>query len=313
MRVIVFGDTHLGDKNYGKHKNYENDSYDTFSRITQVCEEEKADVIILTGDLSNSVFNKLGYRTKIEELFERMNVLTNHRIYCVKGNHDKAGYGMTEYEYYVNKGVIRPSDNITVDKLNITMIDYGKIEEAVVNKSIENDSLEVVICHDTVAFEDTNVPPYMTYYNLSEYSKFCNTSLFLVGHIHEFSTIKGKVYDESKSTASDSMIVYVGCPTRPQLTDDTDNTGHYVLIDSNSLEMKLGEFELLNKEDIFVMEDKESTEIIGEEARKKIDIGHVVKELDEYNIGCGDVNVLIESLQEDEKYKKKAIDLLSKV
>lgn len=117
--ILIYGDIHLNSKNYGGHKDYANESLGYFQKITETAQEIGATHIIGLGDFTFSRFHTLEYRSKVEDELEKQYKLTNGNRFELKGNHDVAGYGMTEYEYYVEKGLLRPSTNLQIGNVNI--------------------------------------------------------------------------------------------------------------------------------------------------------------------------------------------------
>ena len=77
----------------------------------------------------------------------------------LEGNHDSATYGMTEYQFYVQKGLLKRADNIVVENVNISMIDYGKhLKMPIITP--DKDMVNIVLAHDYFKFRNTQLPNY---------------------------------------------------------------------------------------------------------------------------------------------------------
>lgn len=128
-KVMIYGDDHLSSKNYGGHRDYPNETLHILKMLTDYAEDNGVTHIIGLGDFTYYRFHTLEYRKKVEEQLERQFRLTHGNRYQLKGNHDEASYGMTEYEYYIAKGLLKPAETINISNiLNINMLNYGDMD-----------------------------------------------------------------------------------------------------------------------------------------------------------------------------------------
>ena len=112
-RILIYGDIHLSSKNYGAHKDYPRESLHYFREISRVMKERQATHLIGLGD-SYGRFNTLEYRLAVEkELIEQYNFVKGNRFELKEPWY--AGYGMTEYQYYIEKVYLRGSTNFKVE------------------------------------------------------------------------------------------------------------------------------------------------------------------------------------------------------
>ena len=109
-KILIYGDIHLSSKNYGGHRDYARESLEYFKKITEAVEKHNISCLIGTGDFTFGRFHSLEYRKAVEDELEKQFKLTNGNRYELKGNHDSATYGMTEYEYYTYKGLLKKSE-----------------------------------------------------------------------------------------------------------------------------------------------------------------------------------------------------------
>lgn len=303
-KVGIYGDIHLCSRNYGSHKDYPQESIDIFRQITRIAEERKLTHLIGLGDFSYYRFNKLEYRLKVEDELAKQYMLTNGNRYEIKGNHDKASYGLTEYEFYLKKGLLKNTRKIDIEHARIHLVDYGTEEEPLefsdVNKNI-------VLAHNYFNFPNTSMPNYGNVIMLDEKEEWFDADMIVCGHIHDFHMLKGMM--RRGLTAKEILLMYMGAMTRPSYTENVTDIGRFLIIDTDSgdVEIALIEVELLPAEEVFLAED------ISKEA-KKINIEDVVSELmvSSNSSNFAEPEVLIRSIPNvPDKYKDKALQYLA--
>ena len=310
-KVLVVGDLHMSWKDYGMHLNYPKETMDMFDNIANIVETGGFTHCILTGDLAFGRFVKLEYRKRFDELCEKINKATGNNLYSLKGNHDEAGYGMTEYEYYVSNGVIKPSQNLTLGKCKITMIDYGKIGTVEVNKADANET-GVVICHDMVEFNKNDAPEFMKPIIIGDMPKFFGTKLVVMGHIHNYYEKAGSIKDADGVMSSNCALMCLGSPTRPQYTEPVDDKAHFLVIECTDEGVGLQRMEIEQPpvEEIFNLEQKEIKEEKERIKEMRVDISNVIANLASYDNSGMDMVTMIDNMQVDKRYSNKAKELL---
>lgn len=312
-RILVYGDIHLNSKNYGAHRDYAKESLYYFQEITKTAEKQNATHIVGLGDLTFGRFHSLEYRESVEREFEKQNKLTSGNRFEIKGNHDSATYGMTEYEYYVKKGFIKPSTNLKIGNVNISMVDYGKHDDKTILPCDGAEDINVVLAHGFFKFKDTRLPDYGKAIELDGFTDWYGVDYLISGHIHKHEMFDGIVIKENRSHP---MIVhYLGCLTRPAYREGlTDEIGHLVMLvinDDNTMRYDILDIPLWSLDESFNLDKKLAEKRLKEEKSKRVDISDIVQQLNNHERNVGNPEDIIESMVGiDEKYKKKAIELL---
>ena len=314
-RIAIYGDIHLCSKNYGGHRDYPNESLRYFTKITEIAEENQVTHIIGCGDLTFGRFNTLEYRLEVEKLLTRQYQLTNGNRYELQGNHDIASYGKTERDFYIDKGWIKPSENLTIGNYNIMMVDYGKTDTTSINIIDSPEYVNIAIAHDYYKFKDTKLPNFGSAIELDNYDKWYGLDLLICGHVHKQMVFKGNVIKGDNK--HELTVHYPGCATRPAFREGMmDKTGQVVLLtitEDGKLLYDVKEFDLLTLDEAFNLEDRAAKKIKEQEKNEKVDISDVVKQLDARNVSIGDPIDIISSMENvDDKFKSKAIDLLKR-
>lgn len=316
-KILIYGDIHLNSKNYGAHVDYANESLNYYKKITEIVKERGATHLIGLGDFTFGRFHTLEYRTAVEtELMEQYR-LVNGNHYELKGNHDKASYGMTEYEYYITKGLIKPSCNMTIGDIHITMVDYGQETIGTPNIGNPEKSINVVFGHNLFRFSDSSLPNMGKSIELDSFDRWFGVDYIISGHIHKqfmfdgliLKTVDGQTYGHR------AMVQYPGCLSRPSYTPGSmDEVGQLILLtvkDNCEMQYDVLDVELLPIDESFNMSIKQAEKEAKEEKEKRVDISDIIQQLNGHNRGVGNPEDIIESLSGiDDKYKKKAIDLL---
>lgn len=310
--ILVYGDIHLNSKNYGGHKDYANESLGYFQKITETAQEIGATHIIGLGDFTFSRFHTLEYRSKVEDELEKQYKLTNGNRFELKGNHDAAGYGMTEYEYYVEKGLLRPSTNLQIGNVNISMVDNGLATKTNI-LPIEEDKTNIVLAHDYFKFKDTVIPDYGAAIELDKFDRWFGIDYLVCGHIHKQEVFSGYILKGDQ--AHETVVVYPGCMSRPAFRKGhMDSTGMLLKLtisDTEEFKFEAIQIPLLPIEDSFNIRELNTKAEKKEEKRNRVDISDVVNKLNTHEGAVGNPEDIIMAMQDvDEKYRRKAIELL---
>lgn len=309
-KVLVYGDIHLHSRNYGSHRDYPKESLDYFRNITETAKLLGITHIIGLGDFSYGRFNTLEYRQAVEKELTEQFKLTNGNRYELKGNHDVSTKGMTEYEFYVERGLIKPSTNIQIGNANISMIDYGMHRTKSI-LPVEPGKTNIVCMHDFFKFNDTFIGDYGKARELDSLESWAGVDYILGGHIHNHEMFSGSIIKNGK--AYKTIVHYLGCPCRPAYRiGKMQETGHYDIIsifDNGQVQLDVHEFELWKLDDSFNIEEMNSNKEIKDQ--KHVDISDVVKKLDSHQRVVGDPEQVILSMETvDIRYRNKAIQLL---
>ena len=310
--VGIYGDIHLCSKNYGAHRDYPKESLDYFKQITTLTRDNQLTHLIGLGDFTFGRFTTLEYRAAIDnELAEQFNLVNGNR-FELKGNHDIASYGTTERDYYIMRGLLKPSCNLTIGNVNINMVDYDvnpvEFQPVIVN---DENHTNIALVHNYYKFKDTQLPNFGNAIELDNLTNWFGMDYVICGHIHKIMGFKGSICKDG--TAHECIVHYPGCMTRPAFVEDIDTEGNFVIIDiyDDKVEYKIVPVTLWSIDDAFNVEMKEEEKAKKEEKAKRVDISDVIKNLDAHDNSIGDPESIIAGIPGiDEKYKNKAIQLL---
>lgn len=312
-RIGIGGDSHLNSKSYGAHRDYPKESLEYFCEITKTIEELGLTHFIGAGDFTFSRFHSLEFREAVEAQLNKQMELLNGNRYEVFGNHDEAGYGMTERDYYIKKGLIKPSTNFTVGNLHVSMIDYGKLNESEMNIGTEVNAVNIAVAHDFYKFKTTKTADFGKAIILDDLEKLYGLDYLVCGHVHKIMGFDGTITKDN--IPHNLHVEYPGCPTRPAYREGyMDNVGHIVvfsLYDDGKVTFEIKEFELWPIDKSFNLELKKEEAEKKLEKENRVDISDIVKQLDLHDRNVGNPEDIIESLKDvPDNYKNKALNLL---
>lgn len=311
--IGIYGDMHLSSKNYGAHRDYPNESLEYFHKITEITQRRQLTHLIGTGDFTFGRFHSLEYRAAIESELQNQYALTNGNRYELRGNHDEAGYGMTERDYYVTKGLLKPSSNLDINNLHITMVDYGKSEDIIPNIVDKDTDINLLIAHDYFKFSNTQLPNFGKAIDLDNYTRWFGVDYIACGHIHKDMEFDGHIIKDS--LAHQVHVNYLGCMMRPAyregMMDDKGKVLIITLFDNGMMDIDTEYVQLWSLDKCFNLEQKAKQTAKKEEKASRVDISDIVKQLDTHDRNVGNPEDIINELEGvDDKYKNKAIELL---
>ena len=312
-RVLFYGDDHLSSKQYGGHVDYPNESLYYYKYIGNLAEQLEATHIIGLGDFTYGRFNTLEYRNEVENELKRQYNLVNGNIWKLKGNHDKASYGMTEYEYYLGKGMFKGTNDgaakLEIGNVVIDLRDYGH-EEPV---DLTNNKKHILAVHGYYVFKNSNLQTFngVAKY-LDELSGFYGVDFILAGHIHEEHRLQGYISDGNGNTYP-TVVHYLPCLSRPAYHGDKTPTRGCVdyidIFNDGTYDFNTYEFDLLPIEKSFDIEsiakkkEKKSVELA-------IDLSDIVKNLTDHKIDVANPEDVIMAQENIPlKYREKAKEL----
>lgn len=308
-KVLIFGDSHLSSKTYGGHRDYPQESLYYLREITRVAKENNVTHMIGLGDLTFGRFHSVEYREQVDDILEEQYKLTNGNRYELKGNHDIATYGKTERDYYVKRGLIKPSQNIQLGAVNINMVDFGRHVDT--NIIIDENMINIVLTHGYYKFKDTELPPYGNPILLDEFSKWYGVNYIISGHIHQEHRFKGSIIKDGRCI--ETLFHYLPCLSRPSYIEGMmSDTGTVVILDIkdddtmqyNCLDVKLWD---LDKSFNLVMMEKKKEH----QNSISVDISDVVEKLNNHKRTIGNPEDIIAGMTNiDVRYRDKAIELL---
>lgn len=312
-RIGIYGDIHLSSKNYGAHYNYPAESLEYYEKIAEIAEKKQLTHLIGAGDFTYGRFNTLEYRSAVDNILNRMYKATNGRHYMLQGNHDVAGYGLCERDYYINKGLLRPSENLKINNLNITMVDYGKHETTEANIEDDVNKLNFVIAHDFFKFNNTNIANFGKAYELDNFDKWFGADYLICGHVHKIMSFDGNIIKDGM--AHELKVHYLGCMTRPSYREGyMDENGQVLILtlyDDGHLEYDIEIVKLWSLSKAFNFVEIEKNAEKKEEKASRVDISDIVKQLDSHDRNVGNPEDIIKDLKDiPDSYKNKAIQLL---
>lgn len=311
-RIMIMGDTHLSSRKWGAHRDYPKESLDNFKKVTKLAEDNDVTHIIGLGDFSFDRFKTLEYRYEVEELLKRQYKQTNGNRYELKGNHDKATYGMTEYEYYIAQGLLKPSCNLQIGLLNISMIDYSKQYDFSKIITPDSNKFNLVLAHDFFKFKDSLMANYGEAIILDDTRLLYGVDMLISGHVHNWGTFGGKVTSWDGSNSRDMMLRYLGCMNRPSYREghmqDVGKVNIVEIYEDGSMKINEIDIPLMSIEEAFNLEKLEKVKQHRENTH--IDISDVVKSLENHERNIGEPEDIIKTMTVDQKYKDKAIELL---
>lgn len=312
-RIGIYGDIHLCSKNYGAHRDYPKESMEYFSKITETIQKRQLTHLIGTGDFSFGRFHSNEYRLFVENELQKQYQLTNGNRFELRGNHDEAGYGLTERDFYVAKGLLKPSSNLNIGNVHITMVDYGKTEETIPNIVDSMNDINIIIAHDYYKFSGTQLPNFGKAIDLDNYTPWFGLDYLVCGHVHKDMEFDGSIIKDGMEHPV--HVNYPGCMMRPAYRDGMmDEKGKVVIItifDDGQMDVDNEYIDLWSLEQSFNLEKKEKQAAQKEEKAARVDISDIIKQLDAHDRNVGSPEEIISGMVDiDDRYKSKAIGLL---
>lgn len=320
-KVLIGADDHLSSKNYGGHRDYATESLYYFQLKTKVMEEEGITHYVGLGDFSTGRFNTLEYRLAVEKELKKQLELTSGRRWEIKGNHDKATYGMTEYEYYLKSGLFRPAENIRIGSVNISMVNYGTETDKGKDSGLcgniikpDQDSMNVVLAHNYFINASMYMMNYGKCIELSKMHDWFGVDYIISGHIHDPYLLKGTIDSLDGGHTHEVLLQYPGCMARPSYQKSKLATQCQLIVltiyDDGNMEYRTIDVDLWPVEKSFNLEKYEQEAEVKE--AKHVDVSDIAEKLAGYRTSSGTPEDIIHSMTGvDEKYKEKALQLLS--
>lgn len=185
MKFIHLGDVHLGvkpDSGYPWSGEREEEIWNTFRSIIDICNDEGVDLLLIAGDF----FHKQPLVRELKEVNYIFSRLVNTRVVIIAGNHDyispRSNYLKFEWNSNVHMLINEHIDSIYFEDINADVygLSYHKreIKDPVLDDIVihDKDRINILLAHGGTS---TNIP-----FNL----KFIESKGFdyvALGHIHK--------------------------------------------------------------------------------------------------------------------------------
>lgn len=309
--ILISGDDHLKSKNHGQHVDYAKESFHYFKMLGDYCASNDITHWIGLGDLSYGRFTSLEYRDMVEEELRRQNDILKGNRWIIKGNHDEASYGMTEYEYFLKKEYFKGSELLQIGPLNLNMVDYGKYKETPI--LVEATRQNMILTHGYFAFKggkyDFGEPVL-----LDDMHEWYGCPFIICGHIHQRNVLTGFIND-GNGHACKTTIHYLPCLSRPAyMMSGNPEQGQVVVLNVYENYINYNEVQI----DLLPLEESFNIEGIMEEQQKKsavnsvkVDLKDIVAQLAQYDYSYANPEDVIMAQQNiPDVVKQKACEYL---
>lgn len=313
-KIGIYGDLHLNSKNYGAHRDYAKESLEYLHKITEITKNENLTHLIGLGDFSFGRFHSLEYRGAVDlELTEQYKLVQGNH-YELLGNHDIAGYGKVERDYYISRNLLKPSENLSIGNLNITMVDFNAHKSTPMNIVDDDTHVNVVLAHDFFKFSNVGLSNFGKAIELDNFEEWFGIDLLICGHVHKIMNFDGYMTKDN-NIVHKVEVRYPGCMMRPSYREGhIDEIGRVIVLtiyDDGNLDVSNSDFLLWNIEESFNVEEKTVEKEKKVEKQSRVDISDVVKQLNMHDRNVGNPEDIVSSMEGiDDKYKNKAIELL---
>jgi DNA repair exonuclease SbcCD nuclease subunit len=295
FRLGVYGDPHLSSKDRGAHRDYAGESFEYWEDALEAFIKNECNLILGLGDFSYGRFQKLEYRIEVEKQLDYI----KERHIMLKGNHDAMTSGMSEFEYYVMRGVIQELKSGEVreyEGVKVQFFNYG--DELKIQ-----DGVKVVFAHDYYTFDGMQMPIYGEAKRLEDYD-LKDVEYIICGHIH-------KSHAFQKGTVA---ITYLGCPARPSYIEgnmDEKMFLGFLDFEDGEVEYNIMEIPLWDIDQSFNLDEIERERRKKEAKINRQGLTQDLKNLSAKKVVFDTPEAMIDSLEGvEEKYKKAAKALL---
>ena len=219
--IMVGGDSHLDSNNYGYHLNYPKETLYYERTINKIIEMEQVTHFIHAGDFVMHKDFSLSYRSEVDSILNKRKRLIESRggnMIYLRGNHDRSGRSLTEYDYYAERGLFETAANHPILDIydagnsqpicHIELKDWGDIS-AFKPYGDKN----ILITHFYGVFdrllEGDEMPNYGQALKLGNKTDWAGIDYILAGHIHTEHVMKGQI------DGRNCIVHYLPCLARP--------------------------------------------------------------------------------------------------
>ncbi|MDR7855807.1 DNA repair exonuclease [Tissierella sp.] len=309
IKFVHTGDLHLGLKfnnvsfQGDKASERRRELWSTFERIVDYAKDEKADFLLIAGDLFEESYFTIGDINRIRDVFKNAEDVN---IIISAGNHDFIGKNSL-----YNR--VQWTDNVTIfngegiqqkefKELNTVIYGYSwdmvEIRENNLlnglNNKVDKEKNNILVIHGDVSNNSSYLP-----LNIQDLNSL-NMDYIALGHIHKPQIISNK-------------IAYCGCPEPLDFGETGERGIIKVSIDNKKLEFELFPFSKRKFLEIEVEIDESMGYVDIVQKLKNINIGN--KSMDFYRInlkGFIQRNIVIEDLHKDIESEFYHIELVDK-
>lgn len=310
-RFMFTGDDHFSSNNRGQHRNYSNEVLYYQKKLLELAQQYGVTHWIKLGDLSYGKFNSLEYRNQVDDILNKQREIVHGNFWIIKGNHDTASNGMTEYEYYLQKGFFKSKENFVIGNLSLSMTNYGKTKEQFESQEVNivPGKTNIILTHGYFSFKGTDLNLGNPIY-LDDMEQWFGASYIICGHIHQRFLLEGSIVKGDR--ANKCYVHYLPCLSRPAYFKENNATeGSIVILDvfDDKCEYHELPIPLLPLGESFdieaIMADQEHKD------RVHIEISDIVENLQKHERTIGNPEDIIMAKTElPIKYREKAIELL---
>jgi len=248
---------------------------EALEEIVDLCEEEKADLLLITGDLFDANVNIEDLKTEVRPLFSE----NSFQTLVIPGNHDKSAFRQEDY-FGEDIEVLqdKPYSQKLLDDVNIVALPYTSeaFSELIqpLSEAIEEDRENIMMVHCTLAGASGGFGDETTYLPVRP-SEIVQTGFdyVLAGHIHSSATRK---------TFGETTFAYSGSPVSIS-SSETGTREVWILETGKGLETREIDTEY------YIREEKEL--LPGEEEKVQ---DEVEEDLEEKDLGKASVEIKLE-------------------
>lgn len=289
MRIVHTADVHLSPEHPERMEGLE--------EILDLCEQEKADLLLITGDLFDANIDLEDLKTDLRPLFSD----NSFRTLVIPGNHDKSAFRQEDYfgeDLEVLQG--KPYSQKIIEEVNVVALPYTNkaFSEMIepLSEAVEEDKENIMMIHCTLAGANGGFGEESEYLPVKP-SELVQTGFdyVLAGHIHSSATRK---------TFGDTVFAYSGSPVSIS-SSETGKREAWVLETGKGLETREldTEYYLRERKELLPGEEERVTEEIEDDLEDKdLDKASVIVELEGFTEGE------VEELSEEVKKKVEGLE-----
>jgi DNA repair exonuclease SbcCD nuclease subunit len=267
VRIIHTADVHLSPEHPGR--------MEALEQVVDLCEQEDADLLLITGDLFDANVDLEDLKTDLRPLFSE----NSFQTLVIPGNHDKSAFRQEDY-FGEDLEVLqdKPYSQKIIEDLNIVAVPYTNkaFSELVktLSEALEEDKENILMIHCTLAGATGGFGEESEYLPVKP-SELVQTGYdyVLAGHIHSSATRK---------TFGNTVFAYSGSPVSIS-SNETGKREAWLLETGEGLETKEldTEYYLREKKEVLPGEEDEVTEEIRQDLKDKdLDKASVIVEVE---------------------------------
>jgi calcineurin-like phosphoesterase family protein len=313
-KVLIVGDLHLSSSNRGRHHNYPEYSLGLLKDITRICRENDITHLIDLGDLTYGNF-RLGYRRRVEGIFNEQYSLVNGNRYTLYGNHDVDSSGISEHDYYTHdRGLLKLAKELD-PALNLRFHFVPEGEADTRELSILDGAINIVLGHDYFVFSNSRMPNYGDIRLIEQMPQWYGTDMAILGHIHEHHDLVGEIFSKD-GESKPYKVLYPGSPgITTYKQGSVSDMSRYILIDTGEgnlpeqVSIRILEVQRAPHDEVF-KEPKVEMVVRGKD---EYDITDILHNMDSKELVGSDIRELVRKAIVADNIKDKALEILDSV